>query len=286
MQPASTDATSDRVLEVEGVTLSFPGNQVLRGIDLVVRRGETFALLGASGSGKTVLLRAILGLDHPDGGTIRLFGRDIAHLSDTDWEPLRRRMSVVFQGGALYGALSVAENVALVPRELLELSEGEIALRVEESLRAVGLGDVDRNLVPASLSGGMRKRLAVARAIATHPDLILYDEPTSGLDPFNSSLVLSLIRRLHDERGVTSVVVTHDVQGACSIADHIGVLVGGRLVFLGSPAELIASKHPDVLPFLRLAGIVAASPQRVDAARPPVNGPPSRRAPARRTVAS
>ena len=283
-------AGSDTIVAIEGLFVSFADNHVLRGIDLTVRRGETFALLGASGSGKTVLLRAILGLEAPDAGAIRLFGREIGSLSEREWEPLRRRMSVVFQGGALYGAMTVAENVALVPRELLGLSEEDIPACVEESLRAVGLGDVDRGLFPSSLSGGMKKRLAVARAIATHPDLLLYDEPTSGLDPFNSARILALIRRLHDERHATSIVVTHDVLGACSIADRIGVLVGGRLVFLGTPEELLASEHPDVLPFLQLAGLTGAtrpSPIAVPLApkRPPANAT-SRRGPLRRVAPS
>jgi phospholipid/cholesterol/gamma-HCH transport system ATP-binding protein len=281
---AAASSSDTPVVDIRGLSVSFGGNHVLRGIDLEVRPGETFALLGGSGSGKTVLLRAILGLDHPDGGTVRVFGCDVADLGEGDWEPLRRRMSVVFQGGALYGALNVAENVALVPRELLSLSEEDIARRVDESLVAVGLGDVDRDLLPASLSGGMKKRLAVARAIATHPELILYDEPTSGLDPFNSALVLGLIRRLHDERGVTSIVVTHDVQGACSIADRVGVLVGGRLVFLGSPRELLRSSHPGVLPFLRVAGLAEAPTPAASA--PGAGGPVSRRAPALRKVPS
>jgi phospholipid/cholesterol/gamma-HCH transport system ATP-binding protein len=260
--------------------VSFGDNHVLRGIDLVVPRGETFALLGASGSGKTVLLRTVLGLQSIDGGTIRLFGEDIGHLKESEWKPLRRRTSVVFQGGALYGALTVAENVALVLHELHHLPAATIARRVDEALEAVGLGSIDRAMMPGELSGGMKKRLAVARAIATRPDLILYDEPTSGLDPHNSALVLGLIRRLHDERGVTSVVVTHDVMGACSIAQRIGVLVKGRLVFLGLPADLLASRDPAVLPFLRFAGVVAAEDETTPTGpRPGGDGTPERTAP-------
>jgi phospholipid/cholesterol/gamma-HCH transport system ATP-binding protein len=251
--PAPAPAPGDAVLDVRGLSVSFGSNRVLRGVDLTVRRGETFALLGGSGSGKTVLLRAVLGLERIDGGGIRLLGRDVAGLEETEWEALRRRISVVFQGGALYGALTVAENVALVLRELLHLPEAEVRRRTDESLAAVGLADVDRSLLPGELSGGMKKRLAVARAIAVDPELLVYDEPTSGLDPFNSGLVLALIRRLQTERGVTSLVVTHDVPGALAIADRLAVLVGGVLAFTGTPAEFLASDLPGVRPFQRLS---------------------------------
>jgi phospholipid/cholesterol/gamma-HCH transport system ATP-binding protein len=249
--PAPAPGADEKILVVERLSLAFGSNRVLRGIDLTVRRGETFALLGGSGSGKTVLLRAVLGLERPDAGRILLFGRDVSALAEPEWEQLRKRISVVFQGGALYGALTVADNVALVLRELLHLPEPEVRRRVDEALFSVGLGDIDRDLVPGALSGGMKKRLAVARAIAPDPELLLYDEPTSGLDPFNSALVLALIRRLQEERGVTSLVVTHDVQGAAAIADRVGVLVGGVLEFVGTPSEFLASKAPAVQPFLR-----------------------------------
>jgi phospholipid/cholesterol/gamma-HCH transport system ATP-binding protein len=253
LEPERAPDREPAIVELEDVHLAFGENRVLRGVDLEVRRGETFGLLGASGSGKTVILRVVLGLERPDRGRVRLFGEDVYSLSDRELEPLRRRTSVVYQAGALFSALSVEENVALVLREVMDLPEAEVRARVDDALEAVGLGDVDRTLPPVSLSGGMKKRLAVARAIAPRPELVFYDEPTSGLDPFNSARVLELIRELHDERHVTSIVVTHDVAGACAVSSRVGLIVNGRFAYVGPPAGFLASRDPDVLAYLQAA---------------------------------
>jgi phospholipid/cholesterol/gamma-HCH transport system ATP-binding protein len=248
----SSDVTSgDRpaVIEAEDVHVAFGEKKVLRGVSLRVLEGETVALLGESGSGKTVFLRTLLGLQALDRGVVRLLGTDLAGLDDDEMIPLRQRCSVVYQGGALWSGMTVAENIALELKEVLKLSDADAAVRVKESLEAVGLGDVDPSLVPQQLSGGMQKRLAVARAIAPRPEIIFYDEPTSGLDPVNSARILELIRSMHDRMGVTSVVVTHDVRGASRIADRLALLAGGRLAFDGPPKAFETSTEPVVVAY-------------------------------------
>jgi phospholipid/cholesterol/gamma-HCH transport system ATP-binding protein len=253
--------TSDAapVIEVEDVRVAFGAKQVLRGIDLTIRAGETVALMGESGCGKTVLLRAILGLLTPQGGRVRLFGQEIAGLSDDDLLPLRKRMSVVYQGGALFSGMNVGENIALELTEVLKLGADEVAARVKEALEAVGLGSVDPRMAPEELSGGMKKRLSVARAIAPRPEILFYDEPTSGLDPINSARILRLIDDLHDRYHATSIVVTHDVRGACEISDRIVLLHEGLVAFDGPPVAFLASPDPVVVAFRSLAAGPAAS---------------------------
>lgn len=247
--PAPAGPTSSSLVEIDGVEVSFGEKAVLRGVSLRIEPGETVAILGESGGGKTVLLKVMLGLVVPDRGTVRLFGLGIAGLSEDAMIPIRKRCSVVYQGGALFSGLNVGENIALELDEVLRLPRDEIARRVRESLEAVGLADVAPTASPDSLSGGMRKRLAVARAIAPRPELIVYDEPTSGLDPLNSARIFALIRTLHDRFQVTSVVVTHDVQGACSIANRILLLSRGRIAFDGPPAQFRASNDPVVMAY-------------------------------------
>jgi phospholipid/cholesterol/gamma-HCH transport system ATP-binding protein len=252
-----------QVIEVEDVHVAFGDKRVLRGVDLSVRARETVALMGESGSGKTVLLRVILGLLAPQRGRVRLFGQDIAGLSDDDLLPLRKRMSVVYQGGALFSGMNVGENIALELREVLKLDRREVDARVKEALEAVGLGDVDPTMAPEELSGGMKKRLSVARAIAPRPEIVFYDEPTSGLDPINSARILGLIAELRERYHTTSVVVTHDVRGACSISDRILLLNEGLLAFDGPPAAFVASTDPVVATFRSMAsGPAAAVPAR------------------------
>lgn len=236
-------------IDVEGIHVSFGAKKVLRGVSLRVVRGETIAILGESGGGKTVLLKVMLGLLVPDAGSVRLLGTAIGGKSEDDLIPIRERCAVVYQGGALYSGLNVGENIALELKEVLHLPKAEIDRRVRESLASVGLGDVSLSLSPDELSGGMKKRLAVARAIAPKPEMIFYDEPTSGLDPLNSARILGLIDDLHVRLHVTSVVVTHDVRGACKIADRIVFLAGGKIAFDGPPSKFIASTEPLVVAF-------------------------------------
>jgi len=242
-------AEATACIEVEDAHVSFGPKEVLKGITLRIARGETVAILGESGGGKTVLLKVMLGLLAPDPGRVRLLGVDIGGMSEHALGPIRARCSVVYQGGALFSGMNVGENIALELKEVLRLPDDEIARRVRWSLDAVGLGDVNPSLSPHELSGGMKKRLSVARAIAPKPEVIFYDEPTSGLDPLNSARILSLIDDLHKRLHVTSVVVTHDLRGACKISDRIILLYGGKIEFDGPPSKFISSTDPVVVAF-------------------------------------
>lgn len=237
------------LIQLEGVTKSFGPNQVLRGVDLEIARGEIFTLLGGSGSGKSVMLKHMIGLLQPDAGRIRVQGRDVAGLPESEWVALRKQIGFVFQGAALFDSLSVFENVAYGLREHLEWDEGQIRARVAECLSAVGLAGIEARM-PAQLSGGMRKRVGVARAIALSPAAILYDEPTTGLDPANSRRIGQLIVRLREDLDVTSVVVTHDLELCFSISDRVGLLGAGRLLAVGTPDEIRRSDVRAVREFL------------------------------------
>jgi phospholipid/cholesterol/gamma-HCH transport system ATP-binding protein len=249
------------VVVAEDVHVSFGDKRVLTGASLRVSRGETVAILGESGGGKTVFLRVMLALLRPDRGRVRIFGTDVIDKTEDELEDVRRRVSVVYQMGALFSGLDVYENIALELREVLRLKASEIDRRVRESLEAVGLGDMDPHKMPEDLSGGMRKRVAVARAIAPRPELIVYDEPVSGLDPINSARVLDLIKELHDRMGVTSVLVTHDVVGACRIATRIALLSGGVFVFDGPPKRFLASRREEVATFRDATKAPAPAPE-------------------------
>ncbi len=236
-------------IELVGVCKSFRGHGVLCGVDLRVREGETFTILGGSGTGKSVCLKHILGLLRPDSGSVRLFGQDVTDLSEDRLVAVRKDFGMVFQGGALFDSLSVFENVAYPLREHLDLTHPQLTSRVQRCLDAVGLRDIGP-LLPAELSGGMRKRVAVARAIALEPRAILYDEPTTGLDPANARRIGELISALQQRLGVTSVIVTHDMELCFAASDRVALLKGGRIVVEGSAGEIRGSSHPDVRAFL------------------------------------
>ena len=246
----SPSAAAPPFLELRDVHKSFGPKAVLRGIDLAIRTGEIFTLLGGSGTGKSVMLKHMIGLLRPDRGRVIVAGRDTTPLREREWVALRKRIGFVFQGSALFDSLSVFENVAYALREHLRLRPAELAGRVAACLESVGLAGIEA-LMPAELSGGMRKRVAVARAIALEPDAILYDEPTTGLDPTNSRRIGELIVDLRDRLGVTSVIVTHELELCFAISDRIGLLAEGRLVETGAPAELRASPRAEVQEFLR-----------------------------------
>ncbi|MEZ4354172.1 MAG: ABC transporter ATP-binding protein [Myxococcota bacterium] len=245
------DSTHDRVplIELSGLEKAFGSNRVLRGVDLAVFRGEIFTLLGGSGTGKSVLLKHMVGLLRPDAGRLSIDGRDVTGLPERDWVELRKRIAYVFQGAALFDSLSVKENIAYGLREHLDLSEAELSVRVAECLAAVGLEGIEERM-PAELSGGMRKRVGVARGIALEPEAILYDEPTTGLDPANSRRIGQLITTLRERLHVTSVVVTHDLELCFAISDRVGLLGRGRLLAVGTPEEIRASGLPEVREFL------------------------------------
>jgi phospholipid/cholesterol/gamma-HCH transport system ATP-binding protein len=224
-------------LEFRGVRKAFREKVVLRGLDLRIRRGETFTILGGSGSGKSVCLKHMIGLLHCDAGEIYVGEREVSRLGERDWVPLRRDFGMVFQGAALFDSLSVYENVAYPLREHLDWSEERIRERVRQCLAGVGLAGIEA-LLPAELSGGMKKRVGVARAIALSPRVVLYDEPTTGLDPANARRVGALIRSLQAELAATSVVVTHDLELCFAVSDRVALLEGGRLAVEGTAREV------------------------------------------------
>lgn len=236
-------------IQLIGVHKAFGASHVLRGIDLEIGHGEIFTLLGGSGTGKSVMLKHMIGLLRPDRGRVIVQGRDVADLRERDWVEIRKRVGYVFQGAALFDSLSVLDNVAYALREHRRMTRGEIAHRVADCLEAVGLSGIEA-LMPAELSGGMRKRVAVARAIALEPEAILYDEPTTGLDPSNSRRVGQLIASLRERLGVTSVVVTHELELCFAISDRVALLAGGQIVANDTPEGIRRSDRPDVQAFL------------------------------------
>jgi len=244
---------------LRGVEKRFGQNAVLCGVDLDVERGDVTTILGGSGSGKSVMLKHMIGLLRADAGSIFVEGQDVTRLSERDWVDQRKRFGYLFQGGALFDSLSVYENVAYPLREHLAWSKPQIDERVASCLASVGLEGVEARM-PAELSGGMRKRVGVARAIALEPAAILYDEPTTGLDPANSHRIGELLLSLRDRLQVTSVVVTHDLTLCFAISDRIVLLEEGRIVASGSPEEMRTSSHPSVREFLA-GGVISTLPR-------------------------
>ena len=245
--------SSQPAVELDQVSLSFQ-RPVLRAIALQVAAGETLAIVGESGTGKSTLLRLVLGLQAPDSGDVRVMGTALATASRDSMRDLRTRIGMVFQGAALFDSLSTFENVAFGLRERGEMTEAAIRTRVRDALALV---DLDPTLVsdalPAQLSGGMRKRVGIARAIAPSPSLLLYDEPTAGLDPLTSETVSALMKRLQVELRVTSVVVSHDIRAMLRIADRIALLHDGAFAFLGTAAQMQASRDSYTQAFLAAA---------------------------------
>jgi phospholipid/cholesterol/gamma-HCH transport system ATP-binding protein len=249
-QGASHASPADPAVRLEQIRKAFNGVPVLRGVDLEVSRGSTVTVMGGSGSGKTVLLRLTAGLIKPDSGRIMTLGVDITPLRESALLPIRRRMGFVFQGAALFDSLTVYENVAYPLREHASLPETEVAERVHQHLARVGLHDVDAKL-PAELSGGMRKRVGIARALVLGPELVLYDEPTAGLDPTNARLITELVESLKAEgASETAMIVTHDLEFARSVSDLIAVLIDGRIAEIGAAEALLHSTEPAVQAFL------------------------------------
>jgi phospholipid/cholesterol/gamma-HCH transport system ATP-binding protein len=237
------------VISIRGLRASYDGRAVLRGVDLDVHRGEIFVLLGGSGSGKTTLLKQVLGLASPDAGSILVSGTDIASCSAPELAAVRRRIGVAFQGSALFNSMTIADNVALPLRELTHLAEPIIALMVWMKLKAVGLGNAI-DFFPHQLSGGMKKRAAVARAMALDPDILVFDEPSAGLDPIVAAGLDELILFLKHGFGTTILVVTHAMESALHIGDRIGLLHDGALIAVGTRDEFVATDHPRVRQFL------------------------------------
>ena len=237
------------LVEVRKVWKSFGDKQVLRGVSLALPKGTILAVMGGSGTGKTVLLRVASGLARPDAGEVHLFGTRIDRMREEAMLPLRRRTGFVFQGTALFDSLSVFENVAYPLREHTRMSLREITERVHHFLGLVGLPGTD-DLLPAELSGGMRKRVGIARALVVGPEVVFFDEPTAGLDPTNAKLVAQLIAQLRTGVCDTAIVVTHDVEFAELVADQMAILMHGQFADQGTPAEIHRSANPDVRRFL------------------------------------
>ncbi len=239
------------MIELKGVRKRFGEQVVLDGVDFEVREGETLALLGPSGTGKSVLLKHINGLIRPDAGRVMVDGLEVPLLHRKELSELRTRIGYVFQNGALFDSMDVFENVRLGLSDETKFNDKEYAeARVTECLRLVNLAPETMHKFPAQLSGGMRKRVGIARAIAGAPKYLLYDEPTSGLDPVNANIVDELVKRLDRELGVTSVMVTHDVRGAFNVADRIALLSDGKIVLQGTPDQFRESDDPKVKAFL------------------------------------
>jgi phospholipid/cholesterol/gamma-HCH transport system ATP-binding protein len=237
------------VIELEGVCSSFRGHPVHRDLSLRVSEGQIVGLLGGSGSGKTTLLREILGLHRPDSGVVRLFGVDLNEPDIALQRNLRRRLGMLFQHGALFSALSVFDNIAFPLRELRCLDQDWIRRLVHLKLAMVGLGNGHGKLMPAELSGGMVKRVALARALALEPELLLLDEPTAGLDPDRSQNFVELIGDLQRELGLTVVMVTHDLNTLAGLASHVAVLADHHILAFGTRAEIMTVDHPFVTGF-------------------------------------
>ena len=242
-------SATQSVVEIRGLRFSYGRRPVLKGIDVDIPRGGVVALLGASGSGKTTLLQLITGTLKPSGGSVSVFGQDVHSLDTRGLYAMRRRMGMMFQKGGLFSDLTVFENVAFPMREHTDLPGDVLHDLVVMKLHAVGLRGA-KDLKPAELSGGMSRRVALARAIALDPDLIIYDEPFAGLDPITLNVVYNLIRTLNGALGATSIIVTYDVQEALKLADHLYLLNDGVIVAHGPTAEMVASRDPFVHQFL------------------------------------
>jgi phospholipid/cholesterol/gamma-HCH transport system ATP-binding protein len=237
------------IIEIKDLHKSYEGLRVLAGVDLDIRRGETITILGGSGTGKSVMLKLISGLEKPDGGRIKIDRQDITPLTEDELVPIRRKIGMLFQGAALFDSLSAGENVAYPIREHFRLPEKDIQRIVREKLRLVGLDGVEEKM-PAELSGGMKKRVGLARAIAIDPEIILYDEPTTGLDPANTQRINQLIVELQRILKVTSIVVTHDLDSAYAVTDRLALLYKGRIAMKGTKKEFKASAIKEVRDFI------------------------------------
>ncbi len=240
---------AEAVISLRQLNITFGTHTVLDNIDLDVYKGETLAILGPSGTGKSTVLRSMIGLLEPGGGKIYIQGEDVSELDEDGWNRLRMKMGMVFQYSALFDFLTVGENVAFGLRQHTDKSEKEIQQIVAQMLDMVGLPGT-QDLYPAELSGGMKKRVGLARAIAVSPEIVLYDEPTAGLDPIMSRNISRLIKKTQQQLHVTSVLVTHDMQSAFYAADRVAMLYKGRIVAIGTAEEIKQSTNPIVKAFI------------------------------------
>jgi len=237
------------MIKIVGLTKSFGTTAVLRGIDLEIETGETMVVIGQSGSGKSVLLKHLIGILKPDKGEIYIDGLEITSLGEEELQRITRKFGMLFQASALFDSLTVGENVSFGLERYTDHSPAEIKRIVAESLNKVGLEGIE-GLMPYELSGGMKKRVGLARAIAYGPEIILYDEPSTGIDPIRADSINDLINDLKRDLSVTSVVITHDMVSSYKVADRIAMLYEGRIIEIGTPAEIQASSNPIIQQFI------------------------------------
>jgi phospholipid/cholesterol/gamma-HCH transport system ATP-binding protein len=237
------------MIRVVDLHKSFGGNKVLRGVNLRLRHGETLAIIGQSGCGKSVLLKHIIGLLKPDKGKVYVDGEDITLLNDEELHKITRRFGMLFQGTALFDSMTVGENVSFGLERYTDYPKEKVRELVRDNLAKVGLREIE-HLMPFELSGGMRKRVGLARAIAYSPDIILYDEPSTGIDPIRADAINDLIIRMGKELKVSELIITHDMVSAYKVADKIGMLYEGKIIEIGTPEEIKNSKNPIVQQFI------------------------------------
>jgi phospholipid/cholesterol/gamma-HCH transport system ATP-binding protein len=237
------------MIEIRDVHKSFADKKVLQGVDLDIASGQTTTIIGGSGSGKSVLFKHIIGLMKPDSGAVLVDGEDITRMKERDLYCLVEKYGLVFQGGALFDSMTVGENVAFGVKNRSDLKRADVDAIIEHSLEQVGLADV-AHLLPAELSGGMKKRVAIARAIAKKPTIIMYDEPTTGLDPIMADIINDLVIKVGGNKAITSIVITHDMVSAYKISDKIAVLFEGKIIETGSPEEIKNTRNAVVRQFI------------------------------------
>jgi phospholipid/cholesterol/gamma-HCH transport system ATP-binding protein len=245
----NTEQSATLPVHVQSVHKSFGPQTVLDGISLELKQGETLSVLGRSGTGKSVLLKLLVGLQTPDSGSICIHGRDIADLPTSQLNKIRMKMGFLFQNAALYDSLTVEENVAFPLRRHVKLSDEQRTRKVRELLASVGMEQAGHKM-PGQISGGMQKRVGLARALALDPDIVLFDEPTAGLDPITAAEIGQLILKLQKERNIASIVVTHDIPGARAVSDRVALLRDGRILIQGTFEDLQKSSDPFVVQFL------------------------------------
>lgn len=240
----------NNIIEIHNLKKELRGRFVLNGLNIQIKEGETFVLVGQSGIGKSVLLKHLTGLMHPDSGSIKIKGQEMSQATEKEWYGIRTSIGMLFQNGAIFDSLTVGQNVLFALDNLMpNMSETEKDERVSYCLDVVGLKDLE-NTMPSELSGGMRKRAALARSIATKPEILLFDEPTTGLDPIMTAVVDELILNVKKSLGTTFIVVTHDMASAKRIADRVGLLHNGQIIFLGTVQELENTTDPYMTQFL------------------------------------
>jgi len=237
----------EEIIRFEDVSLSFSGRTILKDVSLSIKKGDTFVILGPSGAGKSSILKVMLGLWTPDKGKIFIDGIDITILKERDLLPLRKRMGIVFQGNALFDSLTVEENIAYFLKERNSITEKQLKERIKQCLAFVNLENIEK-LYPSELSGGMQKRVAIARAVAFKPDILLYDEPTTGIDPINSKAIIDLMKKIQKD-GATSIVVTHYVHTAVQIGDYFAVIDDGKIIQSGTLNDILKTENEFIREF-------------------------------------